>query len=73
MRELLLIRHGQASFHAEDYDRLSTVGEHQSRELGLWLAACGQVPDLVAIGPRVRHSDTATLCLDAAAVDAERW
>jgi broad specificity phosphatase PhoE len=73
MRELLLIRHGQASFHAEDYDRLSTVGEHQSRELGLWLAACGQLPDLVAIGPRVRHSDTATLCLDAAAVDAERW
>lgn len=71
MRELFLIRHGQASFHAEDYDRLSTVGEHQSRELGLWLASCGQAPDLVAIGPRVRHRDTAALCLDAAAVDVE--
>src|ERR1700744_1973221 len=71
MRELLLIRHGQASFHAEDYDRLSTVGEHQSRELGLWLASCGQVPDLVAIGPRIRHRDTAALCLGATGVDAE--
>lgn len=71
MRELLLIRHGQASFHADDYDRLSTVGEQQSRQLGVWLAECGQVPDLVAIGPRVRHRDTARLCLDAAGIDAE--
>lgn len=71
MRELLLIRHGQASFQAEDYDRLSSIGEHQSRELGRWLAACGQAPDLVVLGPRVRHRDTAMLCLAAAAVGAE--
>jgi broad specificity phosphatase PhoE len=71
MRELLLIRHGQASFHADDYDRLSTVGEAQSRELGRWLTVSAQRPDLVAIGPRVRHRDTATLCLQAAGVKAE--
>lgn len=66
MRELLLIRHGQASFSAEDYDRLSPIGEQQSRMLGEWLAACGSPPDSVAIGPRVRHHDTARLCLEAA-------
>jgi broad specificity phosphatase PhoE len=66
MRELLLIRHGQASFSADDYDQLSPIGEQQSSVLGEWLAACGPQPDLVAMGPRVRHRDTARLCLDAA-------
>ncbi|WP_201315641.1 histidine phosphatase family protein [Dyella sp. EPa41] len=66
MRELLLIRHGQASFSAEDYDQLSPAGERQSTLLGEWLAACPPAPDLVAIGPRVRHRDTAGHCLRAA-------
>lgn len=66
MRELLLIRHGQASFSAEDYDQLSPTGERQSTLLGEWLAACAAAPELVAIGPRVRHRDTAAHCLRAA-------
>ncbi|AIF47079.1 histidine phosphatase family protein [Dyella japonica] len=70
MRELLLIRHGQASFHADDYDQLSPVGERQSTLLGQWFAECGAKPDLVAMGPRVRHRDTALPCLQAAGVDA---
>jgi len=70
MRELLLIRHGQASFHAEDYDQLSPLGVQQSSLLGAWFAECGQQPDLVAMGPRVRHRDTAMPCLDAAGVAA---
>src|SRR5579859_4365441 len=69
MRELLLIRHGQASFSAEDYDQLSSIGELQSRLLGEWLAACSEPPDVVAIGPRVRHRDTASHCLQAAGID----
>jgi broad specificity phosphatase PhoE len=68
-RSLLLIRHGQASFGADDYDRLSPVGEEQSRRLGTWLAACGSRPDLIAIGPRERHRRTAELCLEAAGID----
>lgn len=68
MAELLLIRHGQASFSAEDYDQLSPIGERQSVLLGEWLAECGPVPDLVAIGPRLRHRDTAEHCLRAAGV-----
>lgn len=68
MRELLLIRHGQASFSADDYDQLSAVGAQQSRLLGEWLASCGPLPDQVAMGPRVRHRDTALHCLEAAGV-----
>ncbi len=68
MRELLLIRHGQASFGAEDYDQLSPLGERQSALLGEWLATCSPPPDLIAIGPRVRHRDTAKHCLRAADV-----
>jgi broad specificity phosphatase PhoE len=68
MRELLLIRHGQASFHAEDYDQLSALGERQSLLLGEWMAECGAMPELVAMGPRVRHRDTALPCLRAASV-----
>lgn len=71
MRELWLIRHGQASFGAEDYDQLSPMGEEQSRLLGRWLADCAIKPDLVAIGPRVRHRDTASHCLHAAGIDAQ--
>ena len=69
VRNLLLIRHGQASFRAADYDRLSEIGEEQSRRLGAWLAACGAVPDLVAIGPRQRHERTAEECLRAANIE----
>jgi len=68
MRELLLIRHGQASFSADDYDQLSLIGEQQSSLLGEWLATCSPAPDLVAIGPRNRHRDTAAHCLHAAGV-----
>ena len=63
MADLFLVRHGQASFGAADYDRLSTLGEDQSRRLGRWFARCGLVPDLVAHGPQRRQSGTARLCL----------
>lgn len=38
MGTLYLVRHGQASFGADDYDRLSDLGWRQSRRLGQWLA-----------------------------------
>ena len=69
VRQLLLIRHGQASFRAADYDRLSPLGEEQSQRLGAWLADCGHAPDLIAIGPRQRHLRTAELCLSTADID----
>ncbi len=58
MSSLLLIRHGQASFGADDYDVLSVRGVEQSRALGRQLAA-GAPTDAVYCGPRRRHLDTA--------------
>jgi len=34
MGQLLLVRHGQASFGADDYDQLSAMGQKQSIRLG---------------------------------------
>jgi broad specificity phosphatase PhoE len=70
MGSALLIRHGQASFGAEDYDRLSAVGEQQSRELGRWFKQIGQQPDLIVTGSMQRHLRTAELCVQAAEVTA---
>ncbi|MCO8647501.1 histidine phosphatase family protein, partial [Burkholderia multivorans] len=38
MAELFLVRHGQASFGTDDYDRLSDVGVQQGVWLGEYLA-----------------------------------
>jgi broad specificity phosphatase PhoE len=62
----LLVRHGQASFGAEDYDVLSDVGVAQSRRLGEWLAASGVEPAVVLHGAMRRQRDTATAMIDAA-------
>jgi broad specificity phosphatase PhoE len=56
---LLLIRHGQASFGAADYDVVSELGLEQSRRLGEHLAATGTNIDAVYRGPRRRHVATA--------------
>ena len=63
MADLYLVRHGQASFGAADYDKLSTLGEEQSRRLGRWLKRCGIVPDAVASGTMKRQIGTAELTL----------
>jgi broad specificity phosphatase PhoE len=72
MASVLLIRHGQASFGTADYDRLSPLGEEQSRRLGRWLKQSGKAPDLVVVGPLRRHAHTADLCVEAAGVTAPR-
>jgi broad specificity phosphatase PhoE len=72
MASVLLIRHGQASFGTADYDRLSPLGEEQSRRLGRWLKQTGNTPDLVVVGPLRRHAHTADLCVEAAGVTAPR-
>jgi broad specificity phosphatase PhoE len=72
MADILLIRHGQASFGAADYDRLSAVGEEQSRVLGQWFKRTRQTPDIVAVGPRRRHAHTADLCIEASGATAPK-
>lgn len=58
MAELLLVRHAQASFGADDYDQLSELGWRQSRWLGEYFAERGAAFDLVLRGSLRRHAET---------------
>lgn len=66
MGRLLLVRHGQASWGAADYDVLSDLGWEQSRLLGRSFAERGIVPDVVLTGGMRRHAETAQACAEAA-------
>lgn len=58
MGTLYLVRHGQASFGADDYDHLSELGARQCRELGAYLAAHGHVFSAVLTGTLRRHEQS---------------
>jgi len=58
MAELVLVRHGQASFGADDYDKLSELGWRQSRWLGEYFAERGAAFDRVMRGSLRRHAET---------------
>jgi broad specificity phosphatase PhoE len=58
MGHLLLVRHGQASFGAADYDVLSERGWEQGRLLGTWLHERGIAPSAVVRGTMRRHRET---------------
>lgn len=58
MAELWLVRHAQASFGADDYDKLSPLGHIQSLELGRAIGALGFKPDAVYLGAQRRHRET---------------
>ena len=60
MAELILVRHGQASFGADDYDKLSELGWRQSRWLGEYFAERGAAFDRVIRGSLRRHAETLT-------------
>lgn len=59
MTEIYLIRHGQASFGAANYDALSDHGRQQARWLGEHLASLGIRPARVITGTLSRQIDTA--------------
>lgn len=59
MGEITLVRHGQASFGADDYDKLSPLGHEQSRWLGQYIDAQGWQFDAVYRGALRRHRETA--------------
>ena len=71
MASLYLVRHGQASFGAADYDRLSPLGVEQAQRLGRWLAAGGARRGACVSGTPARQRDTARLCLQAWCGDAD--
>ena len=59
MGEIVFVRHGQASFGTEDYDRLSPLGWQQARWLGEHFAHEGRHFDVAASGGLRRHRETA--------------
>jgi broad specificity phosphatase PhoE len=58
MGMLFLVRHAQASFLQPDYDKLSALGETQSRLLGEHWAQRQIAFDRIAVGPCARHKET---------------
>jgi broad specificity phosphatase PhoE len=65
MGSLHLIRHGQASFGAADYDQLSELGFEQSSSLGVSWEATGWAPTAAVAGGMKRHAQTAIAAIDA--------
>jgi broad specificity phosphatase PhoE len=63
MSSLYLLRHGQACFDSEDYDRLSPLGLQQALATGTSLALREMQFDQVLVGPRRRHLQTAEAVL----------
>ena len=59
MSIIYLIRHGQASFGNNNYDKLSPLGLRQSRVLAQFFLDTGFQPDAVYSGPLCRHTSTA--------------
>ena len=58
MGTLYLVRHGQASFGADDYDNLSPRGKDQAARLGQYWQERGQRFDAVITGTLRRHTQT---------------
>ncbi len=58
MGTLYLVRHGQASFGADDYDHLSELGQRQSVRLGEYFAGRGIHFDGLIAGTLRRHKQT---------------
>ena len=67
---ILLVRHAQASFGTDDYDRLSDLGRQQSRWLGEYFKARGLKFRSLYAGSLVRQQDTARELLATMGHDA---
>lgn len=65
MSRLFLVRHGQASFLEQNYDKLSSLGETQSRLLGEYWGNRRLVFQRVYTGPRARQMETARIVGEA--------
>jgi broad specificity phosphatase PhoE len=64
-----LIRHGQASWGADEYDALSERGHRQSALLGMAWEASDWAPTAAISGSMRRHTETAIAAIDACGGD----
>lgn len=58
MGTLYLVRHAQASFGSDDYDRLSPLGHRQAQRLGAYWRRQGLAFDTAISGTLRRHRET---------------
>lgn len=58
MGTLYLVRHGQASFGADDYDQLSPLGERQCEALGAWFRERGIAFEAALVGSLRRQAQS---------------
>ena len=65
MATIYLIRHGQASFGAQDYDKLSALGVRQAQVVGEYLRDHGIVMDAAYSGELRRQRETAQLAISS--------
>jgi broad specificity phosphatase PhoE len=65
MSRIYLVRHGQASFGAEDYDRLTDTGVQQCVQLARHWHAIGRRVDRVYAGTLRRQQESAAAFTDA--------
>lgn len=65
MASIYLIRHGQASFGAKNYDELSPLGRLQATLTGEYFARTGVTFDAAYCGSLERQKDTGALALAA--------
>lgn len=72
MGTIHLVRHGQASFGTDDYDRLSELGTRQGVALGTAWEAGGLVFTDAVAGAMLRHAQTAIAAIDASGLGALR-
>lgn len=68
MTVIYLIRHGQASFGADDYDCLSELGEQQAQKVGKFLTEIVPAFDTIIRGDMLRHKQTADFALPSTKV-----
>ena len=73
MAELYLIRHGQASYGAANYDKLSELGHQQARWLGEYYRRQGIEFGHVLTGNMVRQRETATGICEGLGVSSENF
>lgn len=72
MPVIALLRHGQASFGTDDYDRLSELGRRQAAIAGAELALRGLRSPVVVSGSLLRQRDTASIAAEALGVVPSR-
>ena len=70
--EIVFVRHGQASFGAEDYDKLSDLGWQQARWLGEHFVHEGRQFQVAASGDLRRHRETAEAIAETCGADETR-